>query len=132
MLLKQAFPDNTIIQKLQKGEENLLPFAVAKYLADSPDIYRVLAGRMFLSEIFNNDEIRLLIEHKFNYFVADFRKLYTDHPVYLSYREPLSDKNIPLFRLIYLLFRRIWNILTFRSLYHKYKENKTKAKKFSC
>lgn len=132
MLLKQAFPDNTIIQKLQKGEETLLPFAVAKYLADSPDIYRVLAGRMFLSEIFNNDEIRLLIEHKFNYFVADFRKLYTEHPVYLSYREPLSDKNIPLFRLIYLLFRRIWNILTFRSLYHKYKENKTKTKKFSC
>lgn len=130
---------------LQKGDEKFIPFILSYFFASITQredfaffkdqiAVRELFGNTRLYELFQNEEYRRLVEDKFNFGIKEFRDVYSYMlKPSLNFKFGIKDKiynkqakNLQILQLLYLIIRKILNLINPTYYKHKFKKNKNK------
>jgi glycosyltransferase involved in cell wall biosynthesis len=140
-LIKYLLDKSPYAQKLNAGDEKFIPFVLSHYYA----YYGIIPpaqylGRLKLTKILSDDNMRGLIKNAFGYTLKDFRQSLVDNPVILVKSQDLlpstsnayfNKDTIPFLKLLDLLRHRIHHELRKVLGIERKKANKTQKKPYS-
>ena len=126
-MCQKIFPADKYLAELDEDDKDILPFAFTHALYKATKISTcILACRLKLAEILNNDKLRHKIEKRFGYTIKNLREDVIHDPIYLSRISPkdiygnlLVFKNASLKTLTYFFFRKLWFVITLKEWRHK-------------
>lgn len=114
--LKFLCSDSPFVDGMDEGDADLFEFVIAHhYLTCGNETYKI-NGYLHMHDIMQDDALRDKTEKRFGFGIREFRDIYSP-PLPLV----KAPKTLGLFELLYLVFRRIWIIITFKEIKRKWR-----------
>ena len=110
-LVKYLCSDVSYVENLSKKKKKYIPFILAIHNLKSKNLSFVVSGYLYLYNAMNNNDFCDDVYKHFGFSIADFRGLYMDS-CYLNKFLDVEYKKISIFKLLKLMFRRIFRVLT--------------------
>ena len=118
--LKFLCPDSPFIDKMDENDVDMFEFVIAHhYLTCGNETYKI-NGYLHMHDILQDDVLRYKTEKRFGFGIKEFRAIYSTPLPFVA-----APKSLGLFKLLYLLFRRLWIIITFKEIKRKWRRKNT-------
>ena len=104
--IKKLCHDVPFIEKISKEDVKYFPFVFAVHNLKGKDLSFAINGYLYIHNLMNNSDLRLDVEKKFGFTVADFRSMYRKLPALQTFLS-VEAKKLTVFQLLKLLIRRI-------------------------
>ena len=110
-IVKNLCDDVEYSKDLTNKDKKYLSFIVALHNLKNKNLSSAISGYLYLHDFMNNEKLRIDVEKRFGFTVADFRKMYKDLQSMRNFLN-IEFKKINFVKLLKLIGRKIFCVLT--------------------